>query len=410
MSRLALLIGLRYSRAKHKNRFISFISLSSMIGIMLGVAVLIIGVSAMNGFEQELRQRILAVVPHGELETPDKPFADWQKVVKGVESDTQIIAAAPYIKMTGMLQKGNEMKAVAVKAIDPEKEQSVTQVNEFMPAASWQSLSQVNHEIVIGQGIAKQLGLVVGDKVTLILPNTQNTNKLSAPKRVRLTVIGLFEVGGQLDNNLAFVNLGLAESLTAGVNGVAFKTTDVMDAMAISKRVGYASGERVYIRPWLRSQGNIYQDIQMVKTLMYVILLMVVAVACFNIVSTLVMSVNEKKADIAILQTMGARPSLIRNIFIVQGLLNGVIGAVLGMVIGTLAAVNLTAIFNGVEVLLGRQLLSADVYFINFIPTQVQMSDVTVIACVAILMSLMATLYPAWRASKVQPAQQLGHG
>ena len=407
---LSAFIGLRYSRAKQKNRFISFISLSSLLGIMLGVAVLIIGVSAMNGFERELRERILSVIPHGELESAQGPFLDWQNLVKQVEQDEQVIAAAPYINVTGLLQKGNEMKGVALRAIEPELEDRVTQMSQFIQGDGWQRLAEPGQHLILGKGIADKLGLAVNDSVTLLLPNIDDEKKLSAPRRVTFTLVGLLEMGGQLDHNLGFINLSSGQTLTTGVNGVAFKTTDVMDAVSITRRVAYASGLLVYIKPWVFSQGNVYQDIQMVKTLMYVILFLVVAVACFNIVSTLVMAVNEKKGDIAILQTMGASNQLLRNIFIVQGLLNGMVGAGFGVILGLLVALNLTPIFQFIESITGHKVLSGEVYFIDFLPSLVQPLDVVVIAVIAVLMSLLATLYPAWRATKIEPAQQLGHG
>ncbi|MCE2593295.1 lipoprotein-releasing ABC transporter permease subunit LolE [Motilimonas cestriensis] len=407
---LAAFIGLRYSRAKQKNRFISFISLSSLLGIMLGVAVLIVGVSAMNGFERELRDRILSVIPHGELESAQGPFANWPALVKQVEQDRQVIAAAPYINVTGLLQKGNEMKGVALRAIEPELEDKVTQMSQFITGDGWQRLAEPGYQLILGKGIADKLGLQVNDNVTLLLPNLTADNKLSAPRRVTFTLVGLLEMGGQLDHSLGFIHLNTGNELTAGVNGVAFKTTDVMDAVSITRRVAYASGLLVYIKPWVFSQGNVYQDIQMVKALMYVILFLVVAVACFNIVSTLVMAVNDKKGDIAILQTMGASSALLRNIFIVQGLLNGVVGALFGVVLGVIVALNLTEIFQFFESLTGQKVLSGEIYFIDFMPSLVQPLDVVVIASVAVLMSLLATIYPAWRATKVKPAQQLGHG
>ncbi|MFO6424764.1 lipoprotein-releasing ABC transporter permease subunit LolE [Motilimonas sp. KMU-193] len=410
MISLSAFIGLRYSRAKQKNRFISFISLSSLIGIMLGVAVLIIGVSAMNGFERELRERILSVIPHGEIEAAKGAFSAWPELVRRVEQDRQVLAAAPYINVTGLLQKGNTMKGVALRAIEPELEDKVTNMSRYISAEGWQRLSEPGQHLVLGKGIADKLGLKVNDTVTLLLPNLAQSTKLAAPKRVNFTLVGILQMGGQLDHSLGFMSLATGESLTAGVNGIAFKTDDVMDAVTITRRVAFDTGLLVYIKPWVFTQGNVYQDIQLVKALMYVILFLVVAVACFNIVSTLVMAVNEKKGDIAILQTMGASNSLLRNVFIVQGLLNGIVGALLGVILGLLVALNLTEIFNLVEQLLGKKVLSAEIYFIDFMPSMVQALDVVIIAVVAIIMSLLATLYPAWRATQVKPAQQLGHG
>ncbi len=409
---LSLFIGLRYSRAKSKNGFVSFISMSSTLGIMLGVAVLIIGLSAMNGFEKELRERLLSAIPHGELESPQAPFPNWPALVKQAEQNPHVLAAAPYINIGGLMQKGLEMKAVQLKGVMPELEQKVTTINEHIQGGGWLELKPGLFNLVLGKGVADKLGLKVGDSVTLLVPQDDGSLKLKAPKRQRFTLVGLVEIGGQLDSHIGFIHLTDSQTLSnvTGVSGIAFKLDDLMQADVITRQLAYDLKLYAYIKPWTSSHGGDYSDIQMVKTLMYVILLLVVSVACFNIVSTLVMAVNEKRSDIAILKTMGASNGLLRTIFIVQGLVNGLIGCLGGALIGSWAAVNLTGIIKVIESVIGHKFLSADIYFINFLPSELLGSDVALVTGVTLLMCLLATFYPAWQASQVKPAIELGHG
>ena len=416
---LAVYIGLRYTASKRRNGFISFISASSTIGIALGVMVLIIGLSAMNGFEYELENRILAVVPNAELEGVNEPIADWQQVQQQVVANPDVIAAAPFIKLNGLLQKGNELKAIQVRAIDNVAEQQVSQVYRYVEQGSWDSLApviiagvdQTPPVMVIGRGVAAALGVTLGDRVTLLL-SSQHQQSFKAPQRYPFTVGGIIHLSGQLDNNLAYMPLSVAQRIQNKadvVDGISLHVKDIFAANQTVKEVGQELNHYLYIRSWMTTQGFLYQDIQMVKSLMYVILILVIAVACFNIVTTLVMAVNDKRADIAILKTMGASNTLLRLIFIVHGGVNGILGVISGTILGVLVANNLTVIIRFMEQLIGHKFLSGDIYFIDFLPSRIATQDVVIVALVAIAMSIIATIYPANKACAIQPARELGN-
>lgn len=408
---LSLFIGLRYSRAKHKNRFVSFISIASILGISLGVMVLIVGLSAMNGFEKALRDQLLAVIPHGELEVVNGSFKDIKKSLKIVEENPHVIGVSPYITFSGLLQKDNKMKALQIRAIDPNSENRVTKIGQYIKQGGWELLNRGEKQLILGKSVVDNLGLTVGQKVKLLLPQPSNNNKLKPPRIITLTLVGIFEMGGQIDSTLGFIHINEAKKILNlnSANAIAFKVDNILDAQRISREVGYQLSEYLYVKSWITSQGYLYQDIQMVKSLMYVILLLVVAVACFNIVSTLVMAVNEKRGDIAILKTMGASSWSLRFIFIVQGAFNGFVGSLIGAIVGCYVAFNLTAMIVSLEKLIGHKILSGDVYFIDFLPSELDYQQVITITLLAFLMSILATLYPAWRASKTEPAQELGY-
>lgn len=408
---LSMFIGLRYSQAKHKNRFVSFISVASILGIALGVAVLIVGLSAMNGFEKALRDQLLSVIPHAELEMVEGSFSDLDYSLNKVEQQPGVIAATPFITLNGLLQKNEQMKALQIRAINPATENTVTNIEQYIEAGSWSLLQPGEDSIILGKSVAKKLRISIGDSLTLLLPQQDSSKGLKAPRSIRFKLVGIFEMGGQLDSALAFIHIEDARNILSmhSANAIAFKVDNVLDAQYIARRAGYNLGSYVYIKSWITSQGYLYQDIQMVKSLMYVILLLVVAVACFNIVSTLVMAVNEKRGDIAIFKTMGASQWMLRFVFIVQGAFNGLVGCVLGVIFGVYIALNLTQIITFIEGLIGHKFLSGDIYFIDFLPSQIDYSQVFIIAVLAFLMSVIATIYPAWRASNIQPAQELGY-
>jgi len=408
---LAAFIGLRYSASKRRNGFIAFISASSTIGIALGVMVLIIGLSAMNGFEYELKNRILSVVPNGELEAVDEPIPQWRDRIELVKQHQQVVSAAPYIKINGLLQKNTDLKAVQIRAIDAAAEQTVSSVADYVSAGSWQSLASSQNNIVIGRGIAKDLSLDVGDRVT-ILVSQPNKQAFKAPQRFVFTVTGIISLSGQLDNSLAYMPLAAAQRLQKradNIDGISLKVADLFNANRVVGEAGRLINHYVYLRSWMTTQGYFYQDIQMVKSLMYVILILVIAVACFNIVTTLVMAVDDKRADIAILKTMGATNGLLRLIFIIHGGFNGLLGVFSGTLLGVLVSENLTGIIKFIEKLMGKAFLSGDIYFINFLPSQVQLVDIAVVASAALIMSVVATIYPANKACQVEPARELGN-
>ncbi|MDE1249985.1 lipoprotein-releasing ABC transporter permease subunit LolE [Vibrio aestuarianus] len=407
---LSLLIGRRFSRAKQRNKMVSFISLSSTIGIAVGVAVIIIGLSAMNGFERELQNRVLSVISHGEFEGVQKPITQWQLLIKKAVQHPQVEAGAPYVKFTALAEKGQQLKAIEVRGIDPQMERAVSSLSQFVSNGAWQQFKAGQQQVILGKGVADKLGAKVGDYVTLMIPSSNASSKVQAPKRVRVKVSGLLELNGQIDHSLALIPLEDAQSyakLGSGVTGVSIKVSQVLNATQIVREVGSTLNEYVYLRSWQQKFGFLYRDIQLVRTIMYLVMVLVIGVASFNIVSTLMMAVKDRAAEIAILRTMGATDGLVKRIFVWQGVFSGVLGSVVGGMVGVLVALNLTSLIKGLESLIGHQFLSGDIYFVDFLPSQVSMMDVALVSSTAIVLSLLATWYPASRASKLNPASVL---
>ncbi|MGL5179238.1 MAG: lipoprotein-releasing ABC transporter permease subunit LolE [Aeromonas veronii] len=409
---LPLFLGLRYSRSRRRNGFIAFISASSLIGIALGVMALILGLSALNGFERELKDRVLSVVPQGELDAVERPLPDWPRLRDYLLAQPGVEAAAPVIRLNGLLEHGSALKGVQLRAVLPDLEANLSDAGKYMTGRGLRELQPGERGVILGKTIADKLGVKVGDSVALLLPQGGDQAGIKNPRREALTVVGLLEIGGQLDGLLGFMHLADAQAITgmgSDVEGFSLRVSDVLKAQSITVAAAQQFPHHVYIRSWMNSQGYLYQDIQMVRTVMYVVMLMVVAVACFNIVSTLVMAVNEKRSEIAILKTMGASPGQIRLTFVIQGMVNGVAGALLGALLGGLLSSKLTQILSVVEKLIGHRFLNPDIYFIDFLPTELHMQDLLIVTGAAILMSLVATLYPAWRASGLVPSRELGH-
>ncbi|WP_375750345.1 lipoprotein-releasing ABC transporter permease subunit LolE [Vibrio sp. HN007] len=411
LSSLSFFIGGRFSRAKQRNKMVSFISVSSTIGIAVGVAVIIIGLSAMNGFEKELRNRVLSVVAHGEFEAVDGKMKDWHQVLDAVSQDDRVVATAPYARFTALAERGQKLKALEVRGIDPDYELKISSLPNFVTGIEWKDFVHGKQQVILGKGIADNLGVDLGDSLTLMIPvSTGSVNKVQAPKRVRVKVSGLLELGGQLDHSLALIPLKDAQSyarLGDAISGVSIKTNDVMNAPSIVRSLGSKIPVYVYLKSWKQKYGFLYRDIQMVRTIMYLVMVLVIGVACFNIVSTLMMAVKDRAPEIAILRTMGATDGLIRRIFIWLGVLSGVLGSIVGSILGVLVAFNLTSIIKGIEVLIGHQFLSGDIYFVDFLPSQVNGLDVLMVSGTAITLSLLATWYPARKASMMNPAAVL---
>lgn len=410
IAQLALMIGVRFSRAKQRNKLVSFISLSSTLGIAVGVAVIIIGLSAMNGFERELQQRVLSVIPHGEFEGVRGSIEDWQPIVERSLLHPQVDAAAPYVKFTALVERGVQLKAIEVRAIDPDKEQQVSRLADFVTADVWQQFEPMQQQVILGQGVAEQLQANIGDWITLMIPSSYSGQGVQAPKRIRVQIVGLLTLNGQIDHNLALLPLDDAQrylGLANKVTGVSIKVSDVLRANQVVREVGNTLDEYVYLRSWQQKYGFLYRDIEMVRTIMYLVMVLVIGVASFNIVSTLMMSVKDRASEIAILRTMGASDSLVRGIFIWQGVFSGVMGSVLGSVMGASVALHLTTLIRFLEVRLGHQFLSGDIYFVDFLPSQLEWSDVLLVSGTAVILSLLATWYPAARASRLHPASVL---
>ncbi|WP_299201814.1 lipoprotein-releasing ABC transporter permease subunit [uncultured Amphritea sp.] len=406
----SLYVGLRYTAAKRNNNFISFISLVSMLGLMLGVAALIVVLSVMNGFDRELKERILGMVPHGTISDYGKPLGNWQEVADKVNAQSGIVGTAPYIQAQGMLTNRGVVRGVLINGIEPELEQKISILGDHIKAGSLAALQSKSYGIVMGSLLARSMGVGIGDKITLVLPEASISVAGIIPRLKRFTVVGIFEVGAELDANLAYIHIDDAariKRMPSGVDGIRLEFDNLFEAPYRIKQIITELGDFYRASDWTRTHGNLFQAIQLEKKMIGLLLFLIVFVAAFNIVSTLVMVVTDKKGDIAILRTLGATPGCIMRIFMVQGTVIGVMGTLLGSLLGIVLALTITDLIAWVEHTFGIQFLSADVYFISYLPSQLQSGDVLVIISVALGISFLATIYPAWRASRTQPAEAL---
>ncbi|SEP14914.1 lipoprotein-releasing ABC transporter permease subunit [Pseudomonas sp. NFACC39-1] len=409
---LFVFIGTRYTRAKRRNHFVSFISLTSIIGLALGVVVMIVVLSVMNGFDHEMRTRVLGMVPHATLETGEA-ISDWPSLAAKVKQNPQVLAVAPFTQMQGLLTNNGKVSKVLLNGIDPGLERQVSIIDNFMQQGQLDDLAPGSFGIVIGDKAAAKLGAAIGDKLTFVAPEVTVTPGGMFPRMKRFTVVGIFHVGaGELDGYLGVTNLQDLARLHRWkpdqVQGLRLKFDDLFQAPRVAWTIAQQLGEdRYYARDWTRTHGNLYQAIRMEKAMIGLLLLLIVAVAAFNIISTLVMVVNDKKGDIAILRTLGATPGQIMRIFMVQGTVIGVIGTLVGALVGMFAALNVSAAIAALEGLIGHKFLNADVYFIDYLPSQLQTDDVLMVCGAALVLSFLATLYPAWRAARTQPAEAL---
>ncbi|UZE36793.1 lipoprotein-releasing ABC transporter permease subunit [Pseudomonas sp. B21-059] len=405
-------IGTRYTRAKRRNHFVSFISLTSMIGLALGVIVMIVVLSVMNGFDHEMRTRVLGMVPHATIESGE-PISDWQSLADKVKQNPKVLAVAPFTQMQGLLTNNGQVQKVLLNAIDPGKERQVSIIDHFMQQGQLDALAPGSFGIVIGDKAAAKLGVGLGDKLTFVAPEVTVTPAGMFPRMKRFTVVGIFHVGaGEIDGYLGLTNLEdlgrLHRWKPDQVQGLRLKFDDLFQAPRTAWEIAQQLGENhFYARDWTRTHGNLYQAIRMEKAMIGLLLLLIVAVAAFNIISTLVMVVNDKKGDIAILRTLGATPGTIMAIFMVQGTVIGVVGTLIGAALGMLAALNVSAAISALEGLIGHKFLNADVYFIDYLPSQLMAEDVLMVCGAALVLSFLATLYPAWRAARTQPAEAL---
>ena len=409
--RYELLVGLRYTRAKRRNHFISFISLTSMAGIALGVAALIVVLSVMNGFQQELRARILSVVSHVQLTGPGNRLDDWKQVARAASANPRVREAAPFINAQGMLTYGQGVRGAVVRGVLPELEDRVADIGKQMRAGKLASLVPGEFGIVLGSELARAIGALPGDKVALIAPQGQVTPAGVIPRLKQFTVVGTFEIGMyEYDSSLALVHLEDAQrlyQLGSAVSGVRLKLDDLFAAREVARDLTAALAPAVYATDWTRSHANFFRAVEIEKRVMFIILTLIVAVAAFNIVSTLVMLVTDKQADIAILRTLGASPGSVLQIFVVQGAMIGIIGTLIGVVSGVLLGWNVATVVPAIENLLGFKILAKDVYYISDLPSDVQLRDVMTIGLVSLVMSFVATIYPSWRAARVNPAEAL---
>jgi len=408
---LEVYVGLRYTRAKRRNHFISFISFSSMLGIALGVTALITVLSVMNGFEKELRQRILGMASHATVSRYRGALEDWPAVAERARQHPHVVGVAPYVQGEAMLTRGRYVHGALVQGVLPEREPDVSDIENYMIAGDLASLRPGEFNVLLGKGLASILGAGVGDKVTLVAPKATSTPAGILPRLRRFTVTGVFEVKhGQYDNQLAVVHVDDASrlfQLNGGVTGLRLKLDDMFLAPAIGRELAADLPGTYWVRDWTQYHANFFRALKTEKTVMFVILTLIVAVAAFNIVSALTMVVTDKESDIAILRTLGVTPGSIMLIFIVQGTLIGLIGTLLGMVGGITLADNVETLVPAIEHLFNTKFLSPDIYYISDVPSDMRWSDVSLITFVAFLMSIAATIYPAWRASRTQPAEAL---
>ena len=409
--RYELLVGLRYTRAKRRNHFISFISLISMAGIALGVAALIVVLSVMNGFQKELRTRILGVASHVQISGADNRLADWKAVADIAAGHARVQAVAPFVNAQGMLANGQSVRGAVVRGVLPGMEDRVAEIGRHMRSGSLESLKPGEFGIVLGSDLARTLGVVTGDKVALIAPQGQVTPAGVIPRLKQFLVTGIFEIGMfEYDSGLALIHLEDAQRLYQmgeAVSGVRLKLDDLFAARTVARQIMSKLDANTYATDWTRSHANFFRAVEIEKRVMFVILTLIVAVAAFNIVSTLVMVVTDKQADIAILRTLGASPASILQIFVVQGALIGVIGTLIGLACGVALGLNVDTVVPAIERAFSIQFLAKDVYYISDLPSDVQLKDVIVIGLVSLAMSFVATLYPSWRASRVNPAEAL---
>ena len=406
-----LLVGLRYTHAKRRNHFISFISIVSMAGIALGVMALIVVLSVMNGFQEELRARILGVASHVEISGAGDRLADWPGVLDAARRNPDVVAGAPYVNAQGMLANGDAVRGAIIRGVLPEMESGVADFARYMKAGRLTDLKPGEFGIVLGAELARVLNVFPGDKVVLLTPQGNITPAGVMPRVKQFTVTGIFEAGMfEYDSGLALIHLQDAQKLLRlgdEVSGVRLKLDDLFRAPFVTRALANTLTGEYYLTDWTQSHANFFRAVAIEKRMMFLILLLIVAVAAFNIVSTLVMAVTDKQADIAILRTLGARPGSIMAIFTVQGAFIGVSGAILGVASGVVLALNLETVVPFIERLAGMDLFPADVYYINELPSRLVWSDVGLIGGVSLLISLLATLYPSWRASRIQPAEAL---
>ncbi|MBK1732952.1 lipoprotein-releasing ABC transporter permease subunit [Thiococcus pfennigii] len=408
---LPLFIGLRYTRAKRRNHFISFISAISMLGITLGIVALIVVLSVMNGFHTEIRERILSMASHATLSGPDGALADWPELLERVRQHEHVVGAAPFVEIQAMLAHGGNVNGAVLRGIVPNDEDQVADLRRDMIAGSVDDLTDGSFNIILGQELAMVLGVGPGDKVTVVTPQLSASPVGVMPRLKAFTVTGLFSVGmGDFDNGAAFISLeDGAKLLRLGeaVTGIRLKLDDMFRAPELSRQIALDLGGLYRVSDWTQSYRNFFQALHIEKRMMTIILFLIVAVAAFNIVSTLVMVVTDKRADIAVLRTLGASPRRIMAIFMVQGTTIGLVGTLLGAVGGVALALNVEAIVSSIERLFNVHFLDPSIYYISTLPSDPRLADILFICGGAFLMSVLATLYPAWRAARTDPAEAL---
>lgn len=404
---ISLYIGLRYTRARRSNHFISFIALVSMIGLTLGVAVLITVLSVMNGFDRELKNRVLGMIPQATVSST-QILTDWPELVKKVEDHPHVVGVAPFTQLQGMLTAHGQVAGIMVSGIEPEYERKVSIIQNHMIAGNLDALKKGEFGIVLGKQMTDALGLGLNDSVTLVLPEATPSPAGVVPRFKRFKIVGIFSIGAEVDSMMGYIALNDASTLLRlpdGAQGVRLKLDDIFQAPAVSNEIVSTLPANFYASDWTYTHGNLFSAIQMEKAMVSLLLFLIVLVAAFNIVSSLVMVVTDKKSDIAILRTLGASPATITRIFMVQGTIIGVIGTVAGAILGVIFATSISSAIDWLNSALGLNLF--DAYFINYLPSYLRWQDVAVIVSISLVLSFLATIYPALRAAKIQPAEAL---
>ncbi len=404
---VSLFVGLRYTRARRSNHFISFIALVSIIGLMLGVAVLITVLSVMNGFDRELKNRILGMVPQATVSS-NQMIEDWPVLVKKAQQQPHVIAAAPFTQVQGMLTAQGQVAGIMISGIDPTLEKKVSIIQDHMSEGSLDGLVDGGFGIVIGKTMADNLGIMLGDKITLVLPEATASPAGVVPRFKRFTVVGIFSIGAEVDSSLGYIALNDAAKLLRlpdGAQGVRLKLDDLFAARQVASDFARELPNNFYASDWTQTQGNLFNAIQMEKAMVSLLLFLIVLVAAFNIVSSLVMVVTDKKADIAILRTLGASPRMITQIFMVQGVVIGAVGTLSGAILGIVVALGISQFLGWINTAFGLHLF--DAYFVNYLPSQLRWQDVLLVVSVSLGLSFLATIYPARRAAQIQPAEAL---
>lgn len=405
---LSIFIGLRYTRAKRRNHFISFISAASMLGIVIGIMALITVLSVMNGFDQQMRSRILGAVSQATISGVHGSMPDWQAALKIAQANPHVKGAAPFANGQALLQ-GRASTGGLLRGIRPDLESSVTDFPSHMQSGSLDQLTPGSWNIVLGNELAMMLGVTTGDSV-VVISGGNATPMGSVPRLRRFHVVGIFSMGfEQFDAHLALVNMQDVETLYRmdGPTGIRLKLDDALNAWPVAQQLAGKLGQNYRVRTWMQSNANLFKSLAMEKIVMFIILSLIIAVAVFNLVSSLVMVVTDKQSDIAILRTLGATPGTVMGVFMVQGIVIGLVGIALGVLFGVLLAINVPAIVEFIQNLFNVQFLPASVYYISEVPSDLHWDDVGWIAAMAFVLSLLATLYPAWRAARTQPAQAL---
>lgn len=410
-NKFELTVGLRYIRAKQKNSFVSFISLVSIIGIALGVAALIVVLSVMNGFQREIRSKIIGVTSHMQLSSAGGAFNDWQTIGAMAEKNPHVIAYAPYIDGQGLISYAGSVSGALIRGVSPNYEPKVNDITKSITAGNFQSLNESGFNVVIGKDLARMLGAGMGDKLTVITPDGQITPAGMIPRLKQFTITGIFDTHMQeYDSSLVFIGLNQAQILFKipdSVSGLRLKVDDVMKTQSIKQELYSTLPGDIVINDWIDQHQNYFAAVAMEKKMMFVILSLIIAVAAFNLVSTLVMTVNDKKSDIAILRTMGATQTSIMKIFMLQGGISGIIGTLSGTILGVILAYFIGDIVHGIELITHTKLISGDVYLIDYLPSEIEFSDVASIFIISILLSIAATVYPSRSAAKTNPAEAL---